>query len=130
YLQTRGSFDFSVSGFGRFSSLFFTPDPLGDLLYNGIAQTAYKRDVAYGLQAEGAYHWGDAHTVRAGVIYQAYDIASRTTSSVLSVDGAGNQLSDVPLIIPDNLTKHAWSYSLYLQDEWKVFQSLVINIGI
>jgi outer membrane receptor protein involved in Fe transport len=130
YLHTMGAFDFSVSGFARYSSLFYTPDSLGELLYNGIAQTAYKRDVAYGVQAEGAWHLGDAHTLRAGVIYQADDIASRTSSDVLAVDGAGNQLSDTPLVIPDNSTKHAWSYSLYLQDEWKLVPSFVLNFGV
>ncbi|MBV9331965.1 MAG: hypothetical protein JOZ55_10475, partial [Alphaproteobacteria bacterium] len=77
YLRSDGPLDFQISGFGRYSSLFFTPDPVGDILFNGVAQTAYKRDVAYGLQAEGAYHLGDAHTIRAGVIYQADDLASR-----------------------------------------------------
>ena len=91
YLRSEGALDLSVSVFGRYSSLFFTPDPLGDLLYNGIAQTAYKRDTAYGLQAEGAYHLGSDHTVRAGVIYQADDLISRTSSAVLAVDGFGNQ---------------------------------------
>ena len=54
YLHSQGAFDFQISAFGRYSSLFFTPDAVGDLLYNGISQTAYKRDEAYGLQAEGA----------------------------------------------------------------------------
>ncbi|MGZ5998569.1 MAG: TonB-dependent receptor [Rhizomicrobium sp.] len=131
YLRSEGELDLSVSVFGRYSSLFFTPDPLGDLLYNGIAQTAYKRDTAYGLQAEGAYHLGSDHTVRAGVIYQADDLISRTSSAVLAVDGFGIQtLPDTPLTIADNGTKHAWSYSLYVQDEWKIFPSLTLNYGV
>jgi outer membrane receptor protein involved in Fe transport len=131
YLHTLGSFDFQVSAFGRYSSLYFMPDPLGDLLFNGIAQTAYKRDEAYGLQAESAWHATSTHTLRAGVVYQADDLASRTSSQVLGVDATGNQTSpDKPLTIIDNGTKHAWSYSLYVQDEWKVFSSLTINYGI
>jgi len=132
YLRAMGDVDMQVSAYGRFSSLFFTPDSVGDLLYNGIAQTAYKRDVAYGLQAEGAWHAGDGHTVRAGLIYQADDLASRTSSQVLGVDGAGMQtLPDTPLTIPDNGTKHAWSYSLYLQDEWQVVpDTLTLNYGV
>ncbi len=130
YLHTMGDVDFSISGFGRYSSLFFTPDAIGDLLYNGIAQTAYKRDEAYGVQAEAAWHLGDTHTIRGGAIYQADDIVSRTTSAVLAIDGAGNQLSDVPLVIPDNSKNHAWSYSLYLQDEWKIIPSVVLNFGL
>ncbi len=131
YLHADGPFNFQVSAFGRFSSLDFTPDPLGDLLYNGIAQTAYKRDVAYGLQAEASYHVGDTHTIRGGLIYQADDLDSRTSSAVLAVDGAGNQmLPDTPLIISDNGTKHAWSYSLYLQDEWKILPAFTLNYGV
>jgi outer membrane receptor protein involved in Fe transport len=131
YLRTLGSFDFQVSAFGRYSSLFFTPDPLGDLLFNGIAQTAYKRDEAYGLQAESAWHAASNHTLRAGVVYQADDLKSQTSSQVLAVVAEGNQTSpDAPLTILDNGTKHAWSYSLYVQDEWKVFPSLTINYGV
>ena len=48
-----------MSLFGRYSSLFFTPgNNVGGILYNGNAQTAYKRDAAYGLQAEGAASCG------------------------------------------------------------------------
>jgi len=149
YLYASGPFDLQASVFGRFSSLFFTPDAVGDILFNGLAQTAYKRDVAYGTQIEGAYHLGDAHTIRAGFIYQADDLASRTSSSVFTLapdqTGApanancppapGNpdlscQISDTPTVIPDNGTKHAWSYSLYLQDEWKILHDVTINFGV
>ena len=83
-------------------------------------QTAYKRDEAYGVQAESAYHLGDSHTIRFGAFYQADDLVSNTSSLALPVDGAGNQTSDVPLTITDNSAKHAWSYSLYIQDEWSI----------
>ncbi len=71
YLHSSGDFDWQVSGYGRYSSLYFSPDAVGDVLYNGIAQHAYKRDDAYGVQAEGAWHLGSAHTLRFGAIYQA-----------------------------------------------------------
>ena len=131
YLRTEGPLDISLSGFGRYSSLFFTPDPLGDLLFNGIAQTAYKRDIAYGLQAEGAYRLGDSHVIRAGLLYQVDDLVSRTSSLVLAVNGNGSQtLPDIPLVIGDNGTKHASSYSFYIQDEWKIVPTLTLNYGI
>jgi outer membrane receptor protein involved in Fe transport len=131
YLRTIGPVDFQLSAFGRYSSLFFTPDPLGDLLYNGISQTAYKRDVAYGLQAESAWHASTDHTIRAGVVYQADDLLSTTSSQVLAVDGDGMEtLPDTPITIADNGKKHAWSYSVYLQDEWKLFPTLTLNYGV
>jgi len=146
YLHTFGAVDFQVSAFGRYSSLYYTPGgDIGDLLYNGIAQTAYKRDEAWGGQAEGAWHAGDSHTIRFGAIYQADDLLSTTSSAVLPVDtvAPGNpncpvpnpdnipcQTSDTPVIIADNGKKHAWSYSLYIQDEWKIFPELTVNYGV
>ena len=131
YLRSQGPVDFQISAFGRYSSLYYTPGgDVGDLLYDGIAQTAYKRDEAYGVQAEAAWHAGESHTVRFGVVYQADDLVSDTSSVVLPVDGSGNQTSDVPLTILDDGTKHAWSYGLYVQDEWKLFPTLTVNYGV
>jgi outer membrane receptor for ferrienterochelin and colicins len=153
YLHSQGSLDIQASVFGRYSSLYYTPgNNLGDLLYNGIAQTAYKRDEAYGTQDEGAWHLGQNNIVRFGVIYEADDLASVTSSSVLptapasaatallnpnplctgAAANAGNtcQTSQIPLAIPDNSTKHAWSASIYAQDEWKVIPSLTVNYGV
>ena len=147
YLHSEGAFDYQISAFGRYSSLNFTPGAnVGDILYNGIAQTAYKRDEAYGLQDEGAYHIGDTHTVRFGAIYQADEIDRNTSSLVLTTApgsatnpnpnplcaGPSNicQISDVPVAIVDNGAKHAWSYGLYIQDEWKIIPTLVLNYGV
>ncbi|MGZ5927352.1 MAG: TonB-dependent receptor, partial [Rhizomicrobium sp.] len=147
YLRSDGNLDTQVSLFGRFSSLFFTPGAnAGDILYDGLAQTAYKRDVAYGVQAEGAWHLGDTHTVRFGLLYQADDILSTTSSLVLptAAGGAGIsnpnplctdpaqtcQVSDVPRAIADNGSKHAWAYGVYVQDEWKIFPKLTLNYGV
>ena len=131
YLRSQGSVDFQVSAFGRYSSLYYTPGTgIGELLFNGISQTAYKRDEAYGLQAEAAWHAGENHTIRFGAVYQADDLVSNTSSLVLPVDDSGNQTSDVPLTIFDDGTKHAWSYSLYIQDEWQMFPLLTVNYGV
>lgn len=146
YLHSQGALDFSLSVFGRYSSLFYTPGAnAGDILYDGVAQTAYKRDEAYGTQDEGAWHLGP-HTVRFGVIYEADDILSDTSSLVLptAAGGPGNpnpnalcsdptqtcQTSDVPLNIADNGSKHAWTLSLYAQDEWKLFDDFTVNYGL
>jgi outer membrane receptor protein involved in Fe transport len=147
YLWSSGPIDVQISTFGRYSSLYYTPGAnVGEVLYDGNAQTAYKRDEAYGLQAEAAYRIGDAHTVRVGLLYQADDILSDTSSLVLPTEpaGPGNsnpnslcadsanvcQISDAPVAIIDNGAKHAWSYGLYVQDEWKIIPSLTLNYGL
>jgi outer membrane receptor protein involved in Fe transport len=155
YLRTDGPFDFQAAIYGRYSSLLFVPKAFsGDILFTGLAQRAYKRDVAYGGQIEGAYHLGDEHTLRAGAIYQADDLASRASTLTLLVADPNNvppppafpaggcpppgtepagtvcQTSDTPFLVVDNSSKHAWSYSLYLQDEWKVLENLTLNFGV
>ena len=86
----------------RYSSLTFAPDPLGDLLFTGIAQNAFKQNMAYALQSDAAYKLNDAHTLRAGVFLQTDHSISQTTSQVLLTDGAGAPLSDVP--VPSSTT--------------------------
>ena len=114
----------------RYSSLTFTPDPLGDILFTGIAQDAYKQNVAYALQSDAAYKLNDAHTLRGGVFIQSDHSKSETSSAVIALDDAGNQISDVPVNIVDNGAKTEWIESLYLQDEWKVIPTVTVNYGV
>ena len=74
------------------------PDPLGDLLFTGIAQDAFKQNVAYALQSDAAYKLNERHTLRAGVFLQTDHSISETTSQVLGTDDAGVALNDVPVI--------------------------------
>jgi outer membrane receptor for ferrienterochelin and colicins len=135
YLHTSDRFTSQVSIFARYSTLKFRPDPVGDILYNGIAQTAGKTDVAGGVQAEGAYHLNDAHTLRGGVIVEIDRSTSNATSQVLLVDNDpasptfGQAISDQPFTIVDNASRTAETYSAYLQDEWKLAPNVTLNYG-
>jgi outer membrane receptor protein involved in Fe transport len=116
--------------FARYSTLDFSPDVLGDILYDGIAQAARKQDVAGGVQAEGVYTLSDAHTLRGGVIVQLDRSTSNTASQVLPVDSSGVQTSQSPLTIVDSGARTAQTYSVYAQDEWKLTEDLVLNYGL
>ncbi|HUJ03238.1 MAG TPA: hypothetical protein VLW75_06350, partial [Rhizomicrobium sp.] len=39
YLHSQGQFDFQISGFARYSSQDYSPDVLGEVMFNGIAQS-------------------------------------------------------------------------------------------
>src|SRR5690242_6730693 len=118
YLHSMGSLDYQVSAFGRYSSLFFTPTAgPADLLYNGISQTAYKRDVAYGLQAEGNWHAFADHNIRFGLLYQADDTLSRTSSAVLMTSPGGPGVSNPnPLCLDPDQTCQTSTKPLTLAD--------------
>ena len=131
YLHTTDPFTAQVSLFARYSTLTFVPDPLGDLLFNGIAQRAYKKDIAGGVQAEGVWHASDAHALRAGVIAEIDRATSNTSSQVIALDPATqSQLSDQPETIVDDSAQAAKTISLYLQDEWKLRRNLTLNYGL
>jgi hypothetical protein len=128
--HSAGALDVQTSFIGRYSSLNFSPDPLGDLLFTGIAQDASKQNTAYALQSDVAYKLTDSHTVRSGVYVQTDRSVSATTSQVLATNSAGIPLSDTPISIQDNSAQTEWIESAYLQDEWKALPSLVLNYGL
>jgi len=129
--HAQGRLNWQTSVSARDTTLHFSPDWLGDLLYDGIAQDAYKSDTAFAWQTDGSYQMSDAHTVRAGLYIQHDDARSNTASQVLPLDPAtGVQTTDVPLVVIDNGTRSQLIESAYLQDEWKPVQPLTVNYGL
>jgi len=125
-----GDFDFQVAGYSRYSDVYFSPgNPVGDLLFNGIAQTAYRQSWASGVQGDGAWRVSPEHTVRSGFLVQRERSPFSTTSNVLPVDENGVQTSDEPLTVFDSGSKTGWLYSYYLQDEWKIIPGVTLNFG-
>jgi outer membrane receptor protein involved in Fe transport len=127
--HSQGALDWQSSLSGRYSSLTFEPDPIGDLLYDGISQWAYKRDDALGWQSDAAYKLNDTHTVRGGW-YLQHDDASNTTTSLVLPTGVGPPADEVPAAIADNGSQAQWIESLYLQDEWQIAAPLTLNYGL
>ena len=128
--HSEGALNWQTSLSARYTSLHFAPDVVGDLLYNGIAQDAFKDDTAIGWQTDAAYKFNEAHTVRAGFYYQHDSSTSDTTSQVLPIDATGAQTSTVPLTIIGNGSKNQQIESVYLQDEWKPLSPFTVNYGL
>jgi len=130
YQKRVEDIDFQIAGFSRYSSLYFSPgNPTGDLLFNGIAQTASRQNWASGVQGDGSWRASPEHTLRSGFYIQRERSPFSTTSNVLPVDENGVQTSDQPLTVFDSGSKTGWIYSYYLQDEWKIVPSLTLNFG-
>jgi outer membrane cobalamin receptor len=128
--HSQGALNWQTALSVRYTSLHFAPDPVGDLLYNGIAQDAFKDDTAVGWQTDGSYKVNAQHTLRAGLYFQHDSAESRTTSDVLPINAAGMQTSNIPLSIPDNGDQSQEIESAYLQDEWQPWSPLTINYGL
>jgi len=125
YLKAKQDLTYQISLFTRYSQLDFRPDPLADLLFNGIAQDFHRSSVATGLQAEGSYVVTPTHTARAGIYVVAERASVQTTSSV--EDAAG---PDTPFKVFDSTGITGYTYSIYGQDAWRILPTVTINGGL
>ncbi|KPC54219.1 TonB-dependent receptor [Amantichitinum ursilacus] len=122
--------DGQISAFHQYSDLHFSPDAIGDLIYNGVASDTRRSNSANGLQADASYALNAAHTVRLGALLQRQQTASNNSVSVFSTDEDGAQSSDIPFTVSDNSGKTGTLASVYVQDEWRIDPALTVNYGV
>jgi outer membrane receptor protein involved in Fe transport len=122
--------NFQVSAFARYTSLAYQPDPMGDLLYNGFAPWAVRQGVGAGLQGDASWKLSEAHTLRGGYLVQREQVGSTTWANALPLVAGGTVPGGKPVGIFDQSDLTAWTYSVYLQDEWRVLPSLTVNLGL
>jgi outer membrane receptor protein involved in Fe transport len=129
YQKSADGIDYQISYFNRTSTLHFTPDPIGDLVFNGVASDVYRRSVVNGIQEDTAWRVGYAHTLRFGFSVSAENSLVNNTSTLLPLDGAGNPI-DAPFSVLDSNTKTGLLFGTYLQDEWRINNEWTLNAGL
>ncbi|HTA65985.1 MAG TPA: TonB-dependent receptor [Xanthomonadaceae bacterium] len=133
-LALQGSFgntDYQISLNQRFTSIGFTPDPVGDLIFNGVAATIDQANRADTVQADFSTPLGNSHTVRYGLYAEGEHPFTDSSSLVFPADADGNETSTTPItIVDDSPHIHARTYGLYVQDEWKLSDRLTMNYGV
>jgi hypothetical protein len=100
------STDYQVAAFRRVSRVHYTPDAVGDLVFNGIAADIERRNIASGLQGDMSISLAPTHTLRTGLFLQHETFEVGNTAQVFPADADGNQTSDVPETIVDDTTLH------------------------
>ena len=124
------SIGYQVAAFYRYSSALYLPDPVGDLIYTGVAGQIYRQNSLYGAQGDFSYKADKQNTVRAGFYLSRERISTDNTSQVFPADADGNQTSTVPFTIVDNTASIGRQLGLYLQDEWQPTDALTVNFGV
>ena len=131
-LQGRfGQTNYQVSVGQRYTSVNYQPDPVGDLIFNGVAGTIARSNRANTLQGDFSAPLGEAHTLRYGLYVSDEHPVSNSVSQVFPADADGNQTSTTPItIVDDSPHINARTYGLYLQDQWSLTDMLTMNYGL
>jgi len=143
---TDGGLNYQVAAFERQSTINFSPDPVGDLVFNGVAAQIKRKSDTFGLQADASYQWTESHTLRFGALGSLENDRADNTSTVFpttapNADGScpggstpsdsGACLTGGPQTIVDNNPKNNNTlFALYVQDQWDVSKTVVLNYGL
>ena len=126
--RSINGFDGQLSYFTRYDRLHFSPDPVGDLLLNGVASDIVRQSLTNGIQADGSYQIFPAHTLRGGFFFSAEQAFVGNSSLVENAPGGTGV--EPPFTIVDDVSTTGYLAAVYAQDEWKLTDQLTINGGL
>ena len=124
-----GDIDVQTSVFSRYTSLYFSPDPIGDLLFTGIAQRAARSVWSSGTQTDASWRIDDSHTLRAGLQETIERTIYNTNANVFPLDTTGQQFGNEPVSVATGGGRTGSVGGIYLQDEWTIRPNLTLNYG-
>lgn len=108
----------------------YEPDNIGELLYQGVASTAFHSDLDNTLEGDLTYQL-DQHTLRAGIYLGEYGVESDDNSLVFNVNPVNMmQESSTPVRVMNNSNKINLLSGIYLEDIWQISEKLRANFGI
>ncbi len=146
FQQSTAFADYQFSYFSRYSSLHYTPDAIGDLMFNGIATDLTRTSFLNGIQSDAAFRIAPDHTLRAGFVVsgeQSNVTDNATVFLAAAVPGScGPAINPIqacagtptgvaaPVKVVDQEALLGWIAGVYIQDEWKITDKLTLNTGL
>ncbi len=129
------SIDYQVAVTSAYSTIQFNADPIGDLIYQGIASNSFHSEWDNSLQTDVSrvvdfsdYGLG-SHNLGAGFYLGEYGVELDDTS--LTFPGKnGKQTGNIPFQIVENNNEINMLYGVYLQDIWRINEQLTLTAGI
>lgn len=129
-LALNGSFntstDYQIAYSAHYNTQTFYPDPIGDLIYEGVASNVFTSDLSNTLQGDLIHRLG-THTFRGGFYFGEYGVESDQTSQVFPIVMGVPETT--PISLTANLNKINLVYGVYLQDDWEITDKFSLNLG-
>lgn len=127
--KSIGPLDAQVAYFQRYSTLHFIPDPIGDLVFNGVASDVSRVSLVNGVQSDNAYRVSPRSTVRFGFTAEVEQAKAVNNSTVLPVDGDGNTV-DAPFFLGSAASKTGVLAGLYVSEEYRLTPTITVTGGL
>jgi outer membrane receptor protein involved in Fe transport len=123
---TDGDAQFAV--YSRYAQVHFLPDVFNDLAFNDQASNIIRQSTMTGTQFDTSYILNDRHTLRAGFAVSGEQTNVTNVATVLP--GSPGAVTGGPFNITDQTSLLGWNLGTYVQDEWKISNTLTINAGV
>jgi outer membrane receptor protein involved in Fe transport len=128
-LQKHGTDgDAQLSVFSRYAQVHFLPDVFNDLAFNDQASNIVRQSTLTGTQFDTSYIVNDRHTLRAGFAVTGEQTNVSNVATVLP--GSPGAVTGGPFTITDQTSLLGWNLGTYVQDEWKLSNTLTLNTGV
>jgi hypothetical protein len=125
----RDALDLQLGYTWHFISQQFNPDPVGELLYQGVASQALHEDRDNTLEGDLRDVCG-AHTLGAGFYVGAYGVENSDDSLVFPADANGQQTGAEPLRVLTASSATNVVSSLYVSDLWRLSPRFSVDLGL
>ena len=126
--------NYQVAYTGAYSTIQFNPDPIGDLIYQGVASNTFRSEFDNTLQTDlsreiDTHNFG-SHTIGAGFYLGEYGVQVDDTTLAFPTNAAGVPTQDTPISIIQNTNNINMLYGEYLQDIWQINEQFTLTAGI
>jgi outer membrane receptor protein involved in Fe transport len=130
--------NYQVAYTGAYSTIKFNSDPIGDLIYQGIASNSFHSEFDNSLQTDVSRqfdlsaHGLGTHDIGAGFYLGEYGVELDDTSLTFHATGTPPVQTKpfIPFQIVENNNELNFLYGIYLQDIWQVNEKLTVTAGI
>lgn len=120
------NWDYQLAYSAHYNAQSFYPDPIGDLIYQGVSSNVFTSDLSNTLEGDLTYRLG-RHSLRAGFYLGQYGVESDQSSQVFPI--VGGRPATTPISVMANLNKINLVYGVYFEDTWRITDRLSVNFG-
>ncbi|HLH76173.1 MAG TPA: TonB-dependent receptor [Candidatus Binataceae bacterium] len=128
-IQVGNGISYQLAYSAHYNAQRFYPDPVGDLIYEGVSSRVFNSALSNSLEGELFYDAWQGHALAAGFYMGEYGVESDDFSLAFPAPN-GVQTSSYPLGFTSNLNKINLLYGVFVQDTWRLTEKLSASYGL